>query len=252
MTTPLALCYHFLSERWECELSVTPHRFEQQLAALKRRGFRAVTFTELVEGVDADRAVAITFDDGYQPTIELAEPILSSYEMPATLFVPTAFPGSEGPMLMAGSSVTPWLGTDHEAELQGVSWEEIGRLADTGWEIASHTRTHPRLTELDDESLEIELRGSLEDCERELGAPCRSIAYPYGDIDARVVAVARRTGYVAAAGYSRWLPRTPDPLAFPRSGIYHSDHPARFALKVSPTVRHLRATLGPQPPEADQ
>jgi peptidoglycan/xylan/chitin deacetylase (PgdA/CDA1 family) len=246
----LALCYHFLSERWDCTLSVTPERFEQQLAAFKRRGYRGVTFSELVEGTHADRAVAITFDDGYRATIELAEPLLRSYGMRGTLFVPTAFPGTDDLLLVAGSSVTPWLGTEFEAELVGMSWEEIGRLGEAGWEIGAHTRTHPRLIELDDAALEAELMAPLDDFERELGVRPRSVAYPYGDIDARVVAAARKAGYASGASYSRWLPRVADPLAFPRSGIYHTDSRARFALKMSPIVRRLRSRWGPEPPEA--
>jgi peptidoglycan/xylan/chitin deacetylase (PgdA/CDA1 family) len=40
-----------------------------------------------------DDAVALTFDDGYACTLEVAAPLLDSLALPATLFVPAALPG---------------------------------------------------------------------------------------------------------------------------------------------------------------
>ena len=34
-----------------------------------------------------------------------------------------------------------------------MSWAELRTLADAGWEIGSHTVTHPHLTQLDDATL---------------------------------------------------------------------------------------------------
>ena len=40
-------------------------------------------------------AVAVTFDDGYLETLTVAEPLLAEFGVPATVFVPTDFLGSE-------------------------------------------------------------------------------------------------------------------------------------------------------------
>lgn len=77
--------------------------------------------------------------------------------------------------------------------------------------------------------------------EARLGRPCRSIAYPYGSADERVASAAREAGYLAGATLPDRLDAT-SPLLRPRVGIYHSDGPRRFRLKVSPTIRALRAT----------
>ena len=58
---------------------------------------------------------------------------------------------------MAWPGIDQWLGGAHEAELMPMSWDELGRLAEAGWEIGSHSRTHPQLTQLDDESVAHEL-----------------------------------------------------------------------------------------------
>ncbi len=142
---------------------------------------------------------------------------------------------------MSWDGIDGWLGTEHEHELVPMSWDELGGLAGEGWEIGSHTRTHPRLTQVSDEQLADELAGSRSDCERELGG-CRSIAYPYGDHDARVVAAARAAGYEAAGTLPARLPRTPRAHAWPRIGIHRLDSMRRFRLKASPTVRRLRAS----------
>ena len=76
--------------------------------------------------------------------------------------------------------------TRWESELAVMGWGELARLAEVGWEIGSHTRTHPGLPRLDDEPLRDELEGSRAEVEEHLGRPCRSLAYPYGDLDGRV------------------------------------------------------------------
>ena len=236
----LVLCYHALSKRWPASLSTTPERFEAQLSALVRRGYRGVTFQEAVRGAEFERAVAITFDDAYRSVLELARPILDRVGMPATVFVPTALTGTEEPMSWDG--IDGWLATEHAAELLPMSWEEIRQLASAGWEIGSHTRTHPRLTLVDDGKLAAELAGSREDCERELGLPCHSLAYPYGDHDQRVVEAARTAGYRAAGTLPARFPRVADAHAYPRVGVYRNDQRWRFRLKISPALRRLRAS----------
>jgi peptidoglycan/xylan/chitin deacetylase (PgdA/CDA1 family) len=138
-----------------------------------------------------------------------------------------------------------WPGTAHwqqspfAQELTAIDWSGLRELADAGWEIGSHTHTHPRLTSLDDAQLRQELTESRERCAQELGRPCRSIAYPYGDVDARVAEAAAAAGYEAGAKLAPDL-RTEGPLRFPRVGIYHPDGWARFRLKVAGPVRRLR------------
>jgi len=82
---------------------------------------------------------------------------------------------------------------------------------------------------------------SREALEQQLGNPCRSLAYPYGDYDERVVEATRAAGYAAAATLPKRL-RAGDPLAWPRVGVYNGDDERRFRAKVSPAVRRVRAS----------
>jgi peptidoglycan/xylan/chitin deacetylase (PgdA/CDA1 family) len=234
----LVLCYHALSDGWPADLSTTPDLFEAQLELLLGRGYEPATFERAITDRPARRTVAVTFDDAYRSVLERGFPIMERLGVPGTVFVPTAWAGRPEPMAWDG--IDNWLGTEHEPELRCMDWTELQTLARAGWEIGSHTRSHPRLTRVEDTQLHEELRQSRSDCEEGLGRPCRSIAYPYGDVDPRVVAATREAGYEVAAALPRRLGST-QPLDWPRVGVYHADDLRRFRLKVSPLLRRIRS-----------
>ncbi len=235
MAHSLVLCYHAISRQWPSVLAVTPERLRAQLEFLVRHGFQGATFSEIAWGEAPSKALAITFDDGFRSVHEHAFSVLSEFGIPGTVFVPTSLVGLPKPMSWPG--IDQWDGGPYEDELRCMTWDELRQLRDAGWEIASHTRTHARLPDLDDAELHAELSESKDALSRELGEPCRSLAYPFGAFDDRVVRAAGDAGYEAAAVLR---PGPPDPLRWPRFGIYPVDGPARFRLKVSPVVRGIR------------
>jgi peptidoglycan/xylan/chitin deacetylase (PgdA/CDA1 family) len=228
-----------VSETWPADLSVTPDQLRRQLGWLLDRGYRGTTFHEAVTSEAPPQTFAVTFDDAYRSVLDLAYPILSSLRLPATVFVVTDFADERRPLEWPG--IDHWRGGPHEPELRGLDWEELAELAGSGWEVGSHTRTHPRLTQLSDQGLARELEESRTACKQALGRPCRSLAYPYGDFDGRVTRAAERAGYTAAAieGLAR-----PTPLAWPRVGVYRENSMGHFRLKVSPTLGRLRTRFG--------
>jgi peptidoglycan/xylan/chitin deacetylase (PgdA/CDA1 family) len=81
-------------------LSATPVGFEAQMSALLRR-HHPIGLPELLAARRAgrplpERAVVITFDDAYRDFLEHAWPVLARHGIPATLFVPTAYPDADG------------------------------------------------------------------------------------------------------------------------------------------------------------
>jgi peptidoglycan/xylan/chitin deacetylase (PgdA/CDA1 family) len=235
----VVLCYHAVSPDWPAALSIRPEMLERQLKFLSRRGYRGIPVAEALDGPPSGRVVAITFDDAYRSVLELAKPILDRLDMRASVYVPTNWPGEDGPMTWPG--IAHWVGGPHEHELACLGWDELRGLADDGWEVGSHTCSHPRLAELATEGeIAAELTGSREVCEERLGRPCRSIAYPYGSYDERVVEAAEAAGYDFGLTLPHGL-RGPRPLAWPRIGIYNADRTYRWRLKLSPTMRRARA-----------
>jgi peptidoglycan/xylan/chitin deacetylase (PgdA/CDA1 family) len=239
VTDVVVLCYHAVSARWSASLSVTPDALRRQLSSLVRAGWRGATFTEAVLDPPAARTVAVTFDDGFASVRELAAPILAELGLPATVFAPTAF--IDEPQELSWPGIDQWAGTPDAAELRSMSWDDLRELSELGWEIGAHTRTHPRLTTLSDSDLREELSGSRESCTAHLGRPCRAVAYPYGDVDARVADAAREAGFDTGAALSSSLWHR-GVLRWPRVGIYNRDGDARFTLKLNATMRRFRAT----------
>jgi peptidoglycan/xylan/chitin deacetylase (PgdA/CDA1 family) len=238
--TTLVLCYHAVSDDWPDPVAVTPAQLERQLAFLRRRGFVGAKFSEALANPPARRTLAVTFDDGYRSVIERAFPILERFDVPGTVFVPSIYAGTPEPPFWQGRDHDQWCDGPYNSELVGLSWHDLRQLIAAGWEVGSHTRSHPHLTELGDEALQEELLGSRQECERGTGNACLSLSYPYGELDERVIQVASEAGYRSGATLPRRFPRTPTALEWPRVGIYRPDGWLRFRIKTSPVVLAFR------------
>ena len=244
MVDVMVLCYHAVSPSWAASLSVTPDALERQLSWLTARGWQGTTFHEAVMAPVAPRTLAVTFDDAFSSVLDLAYPILQSLGLPATVFVPTSFVSSGKPLCWPGIDV--WAGTPDAVELGCLSWDALGQLAQEGWEIGSHTCTHPHLTAIGADVVRAELAQSRAEVSEHLGGDCLSIAYPYGDVDHRVAEAAADAGYRVGASMSSHLAQLGS-LRWPRLGIYHVDGFDRFRLKTTRPMRWLRGSrLWPQ------
>lgn len=90
----IILMYHRVAEKdvdpWS--LCVTPQHFEEQLQVVRERAY-PISLQKLIQshrqGLVPDRAVAITFDDGYANNLHNAKSLLDSYNIPATVFIAT-------------------------------------------------------------------------------------------------------------------------------------------------------------------
>lgn len=79
-------------------ISASPKDFAKQMEYLAAN-YQIVSMSDVLTAVKTrnikdlpPRAILVTFDDGYCDFEEQAWPILSRYKIPATLFVPTAYP----------------------------------------------------------------------------------------------------------------------------------------------------------------
>jgi peptidoglycan/xylan/chitin deacetylase (PgdA/CDA1 family) len=222
-TVPV-LMYHEIAEPPESlsRLAVSPGAWAAQLACLHDEGYRTVTAAQLAaalagRGQLPDRAVVLTFDDGYADFHGRAMPVLERYGFTATVFVTTGWVADEGP-LPAGRRPGRML-----------CWGQIGEAAAEGIEIGAHSRWHPQLDQLPGRLLREELYASKARLEDRLGSAVPGMAYPFGYSSARVRQAVAELGhdYACAVSNAR-LSSESDRLALPRLTIRRSTTLAAF------------------------
>jgi peptidoglycan/xylan/chitin deacetylase (PgdA/CDA1 family) len=233
------LGYHAVSTTWRARAAVPESDLRAQLTYLKKRGFVGFTITEAEgrrkEGTLPRRSLVVTFDDGYASTLRAA-PILEEHGYPGTVFVVTRFAESGEPL--------EWAGLEHgmaraaAEEFQSLSWSQLEELTAGGWEVGSHTSTHPLLTQVADERLQDELVESRAVIERRLGR-CSAIAYPYGQADARVADAASRAGYTVGCMLT-YVHFVDEPLRRQRVEMRAGEGRIRLMIKVSRLGRAAR------------
>ncbi len=158
------------------KLWVSVEQLRWQMDYLKRRGYEALTLREVAERLAEGRplpprGVVLTFDDGYRNNLENGLPVLRDFGFPATLFM----------VVNAVGRVNFWHDPATETRLPMLRWEELVALRDAGWDIGSHTLTHPRLTRLSLEAAKTEIVESRRILAEKLGTAPVSFAHPYGD-----------------------------------------------------------------------
>ena len=168
------LMYHRVSPS-PARLAVTEGSFAAQQQFLAAH-YSVVALDQVLDHARTGKAlpagaVLLTFDDGYRDNLELAKPILDAYGHPATVFVPTAFIGSDEPL-------------PHDrahGRVPTLTWDELRDLAGS-FSIGSHGVSHQVLSRLPLDAAREELQSSRDILERELGSPITAFSYPKGSI----------------------------------------------------------------------
>ena len=205
------LCYHNLGPQTRGRLLMSASAFEEQMRYLKREGYHVITLKQFLEFTSLRqqlprKTVVLTFDDGWRSFKEYAYPILKELGFPATLFIYTDFIGAR----------------------IALTWPELKELAQEGFDIQAHSKTHDDMrrkpTESEEEynrRMQVELVQPLAVFQQRVGAPARILAYPYGSHDEGVVKRVREAGYVAALDVRRQgNPSFTPTLTIHRSQIY--------------------------------
>ena len=95
-----ALMYHHIGQEGDPSAVISPERFEEHMAALAAAGYNTVSIAEMRDFVEKgldlpEKALLITFDDGYLSNYEYAYPILEKYGMKAAVFMVGSFAGKQ-------------------------------------------------------------------------------------------------------------------------------------------------------------
>jgi peptidoglycan/xylan/chitin deacetylase (PgdA/CDA1 family) len=173
---------------------VSPSVLGWGIDGLRRKSWQCVSLAECIEIGRGGRSgptdhFAVTFDDGYLSIYERACPMLRERNMTATVYV----------VVDSLGGINEWDRRAGDQEEKMMSAAQARELADNGFEIGSHTLTHPHLPRLDDEQLAHEIADSKHKLEDLIGREVTSFSYPYGDFDSRVLNAAIAAGYENAA-----------------------------------------------------
>jgi peptidoglycan/xylan/chitin deacetylase (PgdA/CDA1 family) len=208
-------------------LYVSPPQFERHLWWMRRVGLVGVTLSEGIRRLrtrNAARCVVLTFDDGYADNVVNAAPILKEYGFGATCFVVSERIGS----------YNTW-----DAEALGgrkplMNEAQLKTWVDAGFEVGSHTRTHPDLTTLPRDAVMAELVSSRAALERLIGAPIVTFCYPFGRLNADLVWRVRQAGYRLAVTTRRGRAASrDDALMLPRLSVSGTKGVANVLLKAA-------------------
>ena len=229
------LMYHSISTDPETgvpgyyRLATSPARFRAQMIWLHEAGYRTIDLTEMCRRlaapvVAADRAVVITFDDGFRDFHTHAWPVLDELGFSATMFLPTSFIGSTRRRFKGRDCLT---------------WTEVRALHQAGARFGAHTVTHPVLHQLGWADIHTELHDGKRTIEDELGVRVDAFAYPYAFPQEDRAFVSRfrdelgQLGYAASVTTAIGIARRPaDALALKRLPVNDADDLPLFAAKL--------------------
>ncbi len=175
------LTYHSIDDSGSV-VSVSPHKFKEQMDYLKKKGYRTISPDEIVESIEkkrglTDKTILITFDDGYKNNYTDAFPILRENGFTAIVFLTTEHCERNN----------DWDGQHPSIPvLPMLSWDEIREMDQYGIEFGAHTQTHCRLAEVNIDRARSELTGSKKEIEEKLGKPVSFFAYPFGSFNEEV------------------------------------------------------------------
>ncbi|MGD8731905.1 MAG: polysaccharide deacetylase family protein [Anaerolineales bacterium] len=183
LEVPILLYHHVASVEETSRFTVRASDFDEQMKTLAQLGYETITPSELVAAIQCgerlpDKPIMITFDDGHADVYRYAYPSLERHGFKAAMYVVT-----------------------NRTQVSGfLSIEDMKQLLASGWEIGSHTITHPDLSELKEQELESELDTSRQFLEEVLGVEISSLAYPFGGFSSEVARAAVKAGYTNAMG----------------------------------------------------
>jgi peptidoglycan/xylan/chitin deacetylase (PgdA/CDA1 family) len=183
-------------------LYVPPAEFAEQMQALKKAGWHAVTLDQVAANwrtgasLGAGKPIVLTFDNGYQSQFTQALPVLQRL----------GWVGDENIQL---SGLPPSQGGLGEGEVRG--------LIAAGWELDTQGFSHADLITLGAEQLHNEVAITRSVLQRRYHVPVNWFCYPSGHYDSTVIAAVRGAGYVGSTTVvPGWASRSDDADRLPR------------------------------------
>lgn len=233
------LMYHKVPDQelqTQHKIFVTKDNFRKHLEYFKRKGFTALTFSELAlyrKGYVSFKSfprkpLVLTFDDGYRDNLVNASPLLKEFGYKAQLF------------LLADKTIdhNNWDVGSHEPAHEIVSGAERQDWKDSAFEIGSHGFNHKKLTALSESDALDELTESKKALENEFKQQINVFAFTYGITTDNSRQLAQRAGYDYAVNTdSGGLLLEEDPYAIFRVNMFPNESTWSLFKKTSSWYR---------------
>lgn len=178
--TPI-LMYHHIQDvsknanTAEKNLSLSPAKFKEEIKFLSDSGYKTATLSELFNN-DPEKRIVLTFDDGYKDLITNAFPILKVYGFRGVAFIIVDDVGKPG----------------------YVTWDDLKNLKNEGWEVGSHSLTHPDLEISSNDTAQKQIIDSKKILEDKLGIIIDFFCYPAGKYNQNTISMLKAAGYGGA------------------------------------------------------
>jgi len=211
------LTYHSIDDSGSV-ISTSPAVFRRQIEWLAGSRVAVVGLDDLVLRPPARDAVALTFDDAFENFGTEAWPVLESFGLPATVFVPTGHVGRRN----------GWEDSGRLPLLPLLDWAALARLAEGGVMLGAHGHRHVDLRSSPESGLDEELEVPVRRIRDETGVEPTTFAYPFGAVDARVAAAVSRRYTMAVTTEFAALEQAADAARLPRLDAWYFRDPARL------------------------
>lgn len=174
------LMYHHIGiigaeETEERDLYLDPLSFQEEADYLAQENYQVITLSELFNDTPGKKVV-LTFDDGYKDAVVNALPILKKYGFRGVVFIIVNNVGKLGYM----------------------GWNDLAELKNEGWEIGSHSLTHPDFEYLSDDEAKRQIIESKKILEEKLNTKIEYFCYPSGKYNEKTIPILKSAEYLGA------------------------------------------------------
>ncbi|WP_404355963.1 polysaccharide deacetylase family protein [Methylotuvimicrobium sp. KM1] len=227
------LMYHIIASPksdQEAKYCCTPSEFAKQMNYLASSNYRLIDLNDISSILKGELqlksdAVAVTFDDGFEDFYHDALPVLREYNIPATLFM----------VSNRTDGFNDWMVKKGSPKRKLLSVPQLLEISKSNTIIGSHTRSHPKLTEIssDMDSLNREIKESKVELENKLGLAVDHFAYPYGLFDELTIDAVKEAGYLTACSTRSGFNRVDiNPFLLRRIEVFGKDKLWHFKQKL--------------------
>ncbi len=178
--------------------AISRERFQAQMDLIEKHPFPVISIDDFLSSASFEgKAIALTFDDGYESDVEIAAPILQKKGFPAAFFPIINQLGKEGFM----------------------DWGQIQDLHKQGFEIGTHGLSHRDISRLNFAEKKHEIEKAKELSEQYLNQEINLFSFPFGRYDKASLSLAQSCGFQAALGTRTRLNKQPQAFLLHRWNI---------------------------------